>query len=67
VPELLSGRLPAALRGQFERASLSIACNIAEGGRRFSPDQWWFNAITRPATEGAAPIAAPVARGLADP
>jgi len=68
---LAGGLLPrraglAALRDQLDRASVSIALNIAEGAGRFSPaDKARFYAIARgSATECAAIVDVVLSRGL---
>jgi four helix bundle protein len=63
---LANRRLSAALRDQFDRASVSIALNIAEGaGRRTARDKAHFFAIARgSATECAAILDLLLARGL---
>jgi len=71
---LAGGLLPkrsglAALRDQLDRASISIALNIAEGAGRFSPaDKARFYSIARgSATECAAIVELAVRRNLAAP
>jgi len=59
----------ASLRDQLDRASVSIALNIAEGAGRFSPpDKARFYSIARgSATECAAIVDLVLRRGLATP
>lgn len=66
--ELCSRRL-GALRDQLDRASVSIALNIAEGaGRRAPADKAHFFAIARgSAAECAAVLELLAARGLLEP
>jgi four helix bundle protein len=63
---LLPKRGHGSLRDQLDRASISIALNIAEGAGRFSPrDKAHFYAIARgSATECAAIVDAISSRGL---
>jgi four helix bundle protein len=63
---LLPKRGASSLRDQLDRASVSIALNIAEGAGRFSPaDKARFYAIARgSATECAAIIDVILSRGL---
>src|SRR5262245_21879503 len=58
-----------SLRGQLDRASVSIVLNIAEGaGRTSVPDKSHFFAIARgSATESAAILELLLARGLVGP
>ena len=64
---LLPRRGCSSLRDQLDRASISIALNIAEGAGRFSPaDKARFYAIARgSATECAAIVDVMLSRGLA--
>jgi four helix bundle protein len=64
---LLPKRGHSSLRDQLDRASVSIALNIAEGAGRFSPaDKAHFYAIARgSATECAAIVDVMLSRGLA--
>ena len=64
---LLPKRGHSVLRDQLDRASVSIALNIAEGAGRFSPaDKARFYAIARgSATECAAVVDVVLNRGLA--
>jgi four helix bundle protein len=72
--QALAARLPAnrrlgAIRDQLDRASVSIALNIAEAaGRRMARDKAHFFAIARgSATECAAILDLLLARGLVTP
>jgi four helix bundle protein len=66
---LASGRRLGAVRDQLDRASLSIALNIAEGvGRRSAPDKAHFFAIARgSASECAGILDILLSRGLLAP
>lgn len=65
----LAAKAPAALRDQFERASVSIVLNIGEGaGRRSRRDKRRFYSMARgSAMECGAVLALLTARQLADP